>query len=183
MAKLILKRFQCVVDTDELGSESPYFLTYVGDIRTEPNKKSKLKITRQGNWENEVDKGETWVVNETVAEGFDLIPSKTVVLSAMVEEDEGWDISSSDEDMIRNALDKKLADFRSAGVTNVNGAISSAMAATFKAALTLALSTASGADDDYMGIKRVTLTGHTGDLKPVPFKSGGGHYNVRYTVA
>ena len=32
MSKLILKRFQCVEDTSESGGESPYFLTWVGNL-------------------------------------------------------------------------------------------------------------------------------------------------------
>lgn len=180
MAKLILKRFQCVVDTDELGSESPYFLTFVGDIGSG---KTTLKMTRQGNWENEVDKGETWTVNETVAEGFDLVPNKTLVLSAMVEEDEGLDVNGSELTTIRNVLTNKLNGFRAAGATIVNGSISSPMITAFKNALKLALSSSSGADDDYMGTKRVSLTGHNGDLPVVSFIADDGKYNVRYAVA
>jgi len=32
MANLVLKRFQCVEDTSESGGESPYFITWVGDL-------------------------------------------------------------------------------------------------------------------------------------------------------
>lgn len=180
MAKLILKRFQCVVDTDELGSESPYFLTFVGDIGSG---KTSLKMTRQGNWENEVDKGETWTVNETVAEGFDLVPSKTLVLSALVEEDEGLDVNGNEVAMIRQVLTNKLNGFRAAGVTIINGTIVGPMVTAFNTALGLALSSSSGADDDFMGTKQVGLTGHSGELAPISFVRDDGKYKVRYAVA
>ena len=177
MAKLILKRFQCVDDTSEIGSESPYFLTFVGDIATG---RTHLKMTRQGNWENEVDKGENWTVNETVAEGFDLVPSKTLVLSVMVEEDEGLDVSSNELNLILATLTSKLNGFRQAGATIVNSAIAGPMASVFKTMAQLALSSSSGADDDFMGVKRVSLTGHAGELPLVSFSDGDGRYRVRY---
>ena len=177
MAKLILKRFQCVIDTNELGSESPYFLTFVGDFATG---KTALKLTRQGNWHNEVDQGETWTVNETVADGFDLVPTKTVVLSAMVEEDEGLDVNSVEINMIRSVLTSRLNTLRQAGVTLVNATIGNLMASTMKTALQLALSSASGADDDYMGTRRVPITGQSGDLQLITFNADRGLYRVRY---
>ena len=180
MSKLILKRFQCVIDTDELGSESPYFLTFVGDIGSG---KTTLKMTRQGNWENEVDKGEIWTVNETVAEGFALVPAKTLVLSAMVEEDEGLDVNGNEMTMIHNVLIAKLNGFRQAGATIVNSAIAGPMASAFKSVLGLALFSTTGAADDYMGTKRVALSGNVGDLPVVSFVGDGGRYNVRYAVA
>jgi hypothetical protein len=30
MPKLILEKFQCVEETDEVGSDNPYFFTFVG---------------------------------------------------------------------------------------------------------------------------------------------------------
>lgn len=182
MAKLILKRFHCAVGTSEIGAESPYFLTYVGDLSTG---QSHLKMTRQGNWENEVDQGEIWTVNETVADGFSLTPSKTVALSAMVEEDEGLDVSAVERGMIKNLLDAKLQQFQQAGVTTVNSAITGPMALVFKSGLALALSSASGASDDLMGMpKALKLQGQPGELtKLATFTGGGGVYHVRYAQA
>ena len=170
MAKLILKRFQCVIDTNELGSESPYFLTFVGDFATG---KTALKLTRQGNWHNEVDQGEIWTVNETVADGFDLVPTKTVVL----------DVNSVEINMIRSVLTARLNTLRQAGVTLVNATIANLMASTMKTALQLALSSASGADDDYMGTRRVPITGQSGDLQLITFNADSGLYRVRYAQA
>lgn len=182
MAKLILKRFHCAIDTNESGAESPYFFTYVGDLVTG---ESRFKMTRQGNWENEVDKGEIWTVNETVADGLGLTPSKTVALSAMVEEDEGLDVSAVERGMIKNLLDTKLQQFQQTGATLVNSAITGAMAQVFKNALSTALLTASGASDDLMGSPQVlALQGGPGELsKLAVFIAGGGQYRVRYAQA
>lgn len=179
MSTLILKRFQCVVDTDEVGSESPYFLTFVGDLASG---KSAMKPTRQGNWHNEVDKGEIWTVNDTVTTSVPLVPATTVVLSAMVEEDEGVDINESEIAIIRTAMDGKLKSLRLQGHTTAATA-AGPLRLHFLSAISLALSTGSGADDDLMGVKRVTLKPGTGDLSVVPFKADTGFYNVRYAVA
>lgn len=54
MANLVLKRFQCVEDTDAVGGESPYFITWVGDMVMA---KSTLRATRKTYWNNNADKG------------------------------------------------------------------------------------------------------------------------------
>lgn len=180
MSKLILKRFHCVEDTDEIGGESPYFLTFVGDIATG---QTAFKMTRHGNWHNEVDKGEIWQVNETVASGFDFVPAKTVVLSAMVEEDEGLDVNSGEVNTIHAIVRAKLNDFRSAGAHTVTPGIASSLISAFRSGLTLALLTSSGAADDPMGVRRVTLTGQAGDLPLVSFSGDDGRYRVRYAQA
>jgi len=180
MAKLILKRFHCVIDTDEAGSESPYFLTYVADFATG---RSELTMTRQGNWHNEVDRGEIWTVNHTVAQGFDFTPAHTLVLSAMVEEDEGLDIQTGELPLIQQLLDAKVKGLRDAGATQVNGTVAATLRGTFKSAIALALATGSGASDDAMGVKRVTLKSQPGELALVSFSGDTGLYRVRYGVA
>jgi len=54
MANLVLKRFQCVEDTSESGGESPYFITWVGDL---VDGTSTLKLTRKTYWDNNVSMG------------------------------------------------------------------------------------------------------------------------------
>lgn len=189
MAKLILKRFHCAAGTSEIGSESPYFLTYVGDLSLGTG---RLKMTRQGNWHNEVDQGEIWTVNHTVSDGFSLEPSKTVAISAMVEEDDGPDITSDEMhdniglfDGIEKALNKKLKGYKDSGSTIVNDTLRNGMVLTFRHSLLLALASESGAADDLMGMpKALKLQGHPGELtKLATFTGDGGVYHVRYAQA
>ena len=177
MSKLILKRFACVADTDESTPDSPYFLTFVGDIGTH---KTETKLTRQGNWHNEVDKGETWTVNDTVADGFGLVPAKTLVLSSMVEEDEGLDISSPEVANIKQKMQDFFDGFSGPAIT---GSIRTAMKSMFKALIEQKLASTAGDEDDLMSpIRHVGLNGNVGDQPVVSFAGGTGLYKVRYGV-
>jgi hypothetical protein len=175
MAKLILKEFRCVVDTDELGAESPYFLVFIGDLETG---KTELKMIRQGNWHNEVDKGELWTVNAPVVSGFSFKPNPTLVLVALIEEDENLDISNFERDnLIKPLLAAKFKSFKDSGSTIVTGGIESGVSSTFKTALGLTL-----ANDDNMGIKRLKPNGQTGNQPLLNYFADTGHYRVRFVI-
>jgi hypothetical protein len=175
MAKLILKEFRCVEDTDEVGAESPYFLVFIGDLETG---KTELKMIRQGNWHNEVDKGELWTVNAPVTNGFSFKPNPTLVLVAMVEEDENVDVSAFERDnIIKPLLAAKFKSFRDSGATIVTNAIASGVIDTFNIFLNVSLS-----NDDNMGIKRLKTTGQTGDQPLLNYFADTGHYRVRFTI-
>ncbi len=180
MSKLILKRFQCVTETDEVGADSPYFITFVGDII---NGKTEMKMTRQGNWHNEVDQGEIWTVNATVADGFDFKPARTIVLCAMVEEDEGLDIGSAEIEGMQAALASRLNQYRATGANVVKPIITNGMAQVFRNLVQVSLFTAAGASDDIVGVKAVKLNGNSGDQAVATLIGDGGRYNVRYSVA
>jgi hypothetical protein len=180
MSKLILKRFQCMEETDEVGSDSPYFLTFVGDIATN---KTAMKMTRQGNWHNEVDQGETWTANETVADGFDFTPNKTVILCGMVEEDEGVDISSAEVTSIRTTLANRLNQFKATGSTTVTTLIRNDLASLMRGMISVSLLTSSGASDDIVAVKPLTPNGQLGEQPLVSLVGDGGHYRVRYGIA
>ncbi len=180
MSKLIFKRFQCVVETDEIGTDSPYFLTFVGDIGTGA---TSIKMTRQGNWHNEVDQGEVWTVNETVSQGFGYVPNKTVVLSALVEEDEGVDITSAEVNAIEAAVRHKLNQFRATGSTTVTTLVRNGLAKTMRSAILLHLLSSSGASDDIVGVKPLLLNGSSGEQAVVTITGDGGRYKLRDAMA
>ena len=175
MATLTLKEFRCVEDTDESGAESPYFLVFVGDLETG---KTELKMIRQGNWHNEVDQGELWTVNAPVTNGFSFKPNPTLVLVAMVEEDENVDVSAFERDnMIKPVLAAKFKSFRDSGATIVTSAIAAGVSDTFNVFLNVALS-----NDDNMGVKRLKPTGQPGDQPLLNYFADTGHYRVRFTI-
>lgn len=175
MAKLILKEFRCVEDTDEIGGESPYFLVFIGDLETG---KTALKMIRQGSWHNEVDKGELWTVNAPVTDGFNFKPNPTLVLVALVEEDENLDISNFERDkMIAPLLEAKFKSFKDSGAKSVTSGITAGVSSTFKTALALTLS-----NDDNMGVKRLVTNGQTGNQPLLNYYADTGHYRVRFAI-
>jgi hypothetical protein len=180
MTKLILKRFQCAVETDEVGADSPYFLTFVGDIASGA---TSIKMTRQGNWHNEVDAGEIWTVNETVSQGFGFVPNKTVVLCAVVEEDEGLDVTSAEVGAIEQAVKGALNQFRATGSTTVTSKVRNDLAAAMRGAILLHLISSAGARDDIVGVKPLVLNGKMGEQSLVSVAGDGGLYRVRYARA
>src|SRR3954466_649916 len=113
MTNLVLTSFVCVEDTSASGGESPYFLTWVGDIVTS---QSTLRLTRKTYWNNNVDKGPgAWPVDDVVSSGLTLQPSNTLALAIMVEKDGGIDIVSAEIESMRSGLASVLETHRQAG--------------------------------------------------------------------
>lgn len=187
MASLVLKRFQCVEDTSEIGGESPYFITWVGDLATG---QSALRLTRKSYWDNNVSKGAgAWPVDDTICSGFSLKPSDTLALAVMIEKDEGIDIGSSELDSMRGTMATALETHRQAGFTASNANFINTMKNTLEGKVSQALSSSVGASDDlmrednYRAARRIVLTGKAEELAIVTFKGGDGQYNARYAQA
>ncbi len=184
MAKLTFKEFRCVVDTDEMGDESPYFLTWVGDSRL---KDSRIKFSRKGFWENKVSPGPWWPVNDVVVndDDFDLSPLRTMALAAMVEEDEGTDLTGDEVQAINNQMRTVFKNHVNSGKQVQDADFITIMRNTFRTEIRSRVADTSGADDDLMeednwkAARRIVLTG-TGTLDLVTFKGGNGKYEARY---
>ena len=175
MSQLILKEFRCVEDTDESGAESPYFITFVGDLTTG---KTDVALIRQGNWHDEVDKGELWVVNAPVVGGFSFKASPTLVLVALIEEDENVDVNKAElSAIVKPILTSQFKSFKNSGSTTVTSAIASSMRSAMKTALSLLLS-----NDDNMGVLRLNVNGNTGPQPLLNYFADTGHYRVRFVI-
>lgn len=184
MARLVLERFQCAEDTDEIGGESPYFITWVGDIVTSV---STLRLTRKAYWDNNVSKGPgAWPVGDVVSTGLSLKPADTLALALMVEKDEGIDVVGSEVDAIRGTMAAALETHRQAGFRADDANFINTMRNTLESKLAAALQSSAGADDDLMredgwrAARRIVLTGKTEELAIVTFKGDTGKYHVRY---
>lgn len=182
MANLVLKRFQCVEDTSEIGGESPYFITWVGDVR---DGTSTLRLTRKTYWDNNVSKGPgAWPVDDVVSTGLSLKPSATLALAMMIEKDGGIDVLASEIDAIRSTMATVLRNHEGFMADDPN--FTSTMRNTLKSKIQQALQSSAGDDDDLMeednhsAVRTIKLTGQAGELAIVTFKGGGGQYNVRY---
>ena len=189
MASLKLVKFECVEDTDEIGFESPYFLTFIADTRFLSNGFEKLPevhLTRKNFWNNKVDKGEVWPVNANITSTFSLSPDHTLVLAAMIEKDEGVDISGAEIATIRNKMSQSWTAHIQGGFQINDSGLTHNLSNAFEGAINTALSTAVGADDDLMensvgkAVRRVTLTHEPGTFAAVSFPGGGGFYRVWY---
>lgn len=186
MAKLTLKEFRCVVDTDEMGDESPYFVTWVGDLKIH---ECQTKRTRKDFWENKVSPGPWWPANHVVLNDgdFDLSPSHTLALAVMIEEDEGTDLTITEaETLVNNKMKPVLLNHIQAGFTANDPNFISTMRNTLRDAIKTHLATSVGADDDLMeesgwkAARRIVLTSGPGPLDVVTFKGGNGEYQARY---
>ncbi len=93
--KLTFQHFICEEGTSEQGDESPYFLTWVGNV---VDNASNLIYTRQAVWNDNVPENPSgvWLVNEVVVNDFDLNPSRALALALMIEEDEGFDLTKDE---------------------------------------------------------------------------------------
>ncbi len=177
MSKLILKEFRCVEDTDESGSESPYFLVFIGDLETG---KTDVKRIKQGNWDDEVDKGELWVINAPVpfAHNFSFKTNPTLILVALIEEDVDVDISETEvNNFFKPLLDNSFQSFKKSGSSIVTNGISSSVAGDFNLLLGLKLG-----NDDNMGVKRLKPTGQAGNQPLLNYFADTGHYRVRFVI-
>lgn len=88
MSKLILSDFKCVQETNEIGSDSPYFVFFVGKPR-DPTAADIVTI-RQPEWNEAVDEGNVFHPNAPVAR----VDDDTLVLCALMEEDLNTDITT-----------------------------------------------------------------------------------------
>lgn len=190
MAKLILKRFQCVEDTSESGGESPYFLTWVGNL-ADPSQ-STLTLTAKSYWNNNVHKGPgAWPVDHVVCAALPPSPSKTLALAVMVEKDEGRDITAAEVQAMKQTMQNVLQTWVNSGVfdSTANANFVNTLKNTFEAQVENKLQSSVGADDDLMeednwrAARRIALTGQNQELAIVTFKGGTGQYNVRYAQA
>lgn len=88
MGNLILTDFQCVEQTNEIGSDSPYFVFFIGK-GSDPGA-AKLVTIRHPQWDEQIDAGEVSYPNAVV----DNVDDDTVVLLALMEEDLNTDITT-----------------------------------------------------------------------------------------
>jgi len=93
--KLTFQHFICEQGTSEQGDESPYFLTWVGNIA---DNKSTVHYTRQAVWNDNVPENPNgiWLVNEAIVRNFDLSPLRALALTVMIEEDQGVDLTRTE---------------------------------------------------------------------------------------
>ena len=175
--KLTFQHFICEEGTSEIGDESPYFLTWVGV----PENPSGV-----------------WLVNEVVANDFDLSPSKALALALMIEEDEGFDLSKNEATKLDssdslNSVREKMAQLLTTHFQNSSniqdGNVVRNFQLTFASAVRGFLQHPVGGDDDLMedpdsgklAARKIDLAA-SNKLPEVIFRGGGGRYRARFKI-
>lgn len=194
--KLTFQHFICEEGTGEIGDESPYFLTWVGNV---VDNVSTLRYTRQAVWNDNVPENPSgiWLVNEVVANNFDLSPSKTLALALMIEEDEGFDLSKNEATKVDSSdsltsVREKMAQlltthFQQSSTIQDSNVIRN-FQLTFASAVRGFLQNPVGAQDDLMeepdsgklAARKINLAAPN-KLPEVVFR-GGGRYRARFKL-
>jgi hypothetical protein len=150
---------QCLVETSEIGSDSPYFMVFAASL-TNPD------ATTFGKWgpgylDNVVNTGETFAPNASIIAN---VPSNWVLISIMMEEDDGNDMSSLELQNIGNNMHNYYQIWFG----------SSSMPSQMRAMLR-------GMADDYSTNDDIVATGYSSVGALVTYSGDGGVYRVRYS--
>lgn len=165
---LYLKEFRCVVETDEGGNDSPYFLVFVGNRHGPP--KSDTLLVRMPAWDGEAYSGKLFTPNLWVS---DQVDTDSLVLVALMEEDWDPDIAGSTLATLKAMMQARWAIYGSWTITADQRAY-------------LARSDFNGyiedlrANDEFIQSRRLNISTEVGDLPLLNFYGDGGHYRVRF---
>jgi hypothetical protein len=167
MSKLILERFKCNEESDELGDDSPYFMVYVAQAGN-GSTKSDVKFVRKASWDNNVSTGDLVPVNVTVSEGI----RPDLVIVGMMEEDSDPDLGSPVRQIIAaqmKALDPLLA----AVSTGISDNLAEIVRSEFANKLN-----AFASNDEILGVKRLK-----NPANPLVFTGDNSNYSVKFKIA
>ena len=154
MANLTSKEFRCVVETDELGDDSPYFLVFLGNAGNP--KFSDVKRIRNSQWDNEISTGDLVHVNTTVSGGVGM---NTLVLVALLEEDNNPDIAGATLTNLKNWMASAYDAFWASGSATL-----AQLEANLKPEFAKAIN-ANLANDDVVAIARLKVKALAGKSK------------------
>lgn len=171
MSKLVLKRFQCLAESNEIGDDSPHFLVFHGRRGQGANSSSDVELVRRAAWDNEVAKGETIPANITVVNSF----SADIVLVAMMEEDSDTDFAGLT--LVR--LRAWICPFFNSLANSVN-TIDSNIASLVRSEFVRGLQSLR-TNDEILGVKRLSLAA-SGSLPPLKFTGDGSNYKVTFAI-
>jgi hypothetical protein len=169
MANLILKEFRCVIETDEVGDDSPYFVIFL--CNSGQPKFSDAKRMRDPAWDNNISSGELVQPNALVSGGVGM---NTLVLVALLEEDNNPDIGSAALTSIKSWMSAAYDPFWANGTASLTQLEANLMP-QFKSAVTSNLS-----NDDIVAFARLKVTTLAGNINLLHLHGDGGYYRVRF---
>jgi len=172
MTDLILEKFQCIEETNEVGSDSPYFVIFVGHSTSG---KSELVFIREEAWDNESDTGDLPVkVNKKVASN---VGGSTLVLVALLEEDVNPDLVGGDFDKVKHWVQEAFNSVRASGSATTSK-LATQVAPEFVKAIN-----ANIGNDELLGVKYLETANTPQSLPPLTIKGDGGEYSIKFKLA
>jgi hypothetical protein len=137
-----------------------------------------------------------WLVNEVVANNFDLSPSRTLALALMIEEDEGFDLSKTEATKVDSSdsltsVREKMAQLLNTHFQQESNIQDSNVVRnfqlTFASAVRGFLEDPVGGQDDlmeepddgFLAARKINLVAPN-KLPEVVFRGGGGRYRARF---
>ncbi len=174
MATLRLLEFKADEETDEVGSDSPYFVFFIGKASS-PNTAQLVRI-RQPHWDNEVDSGDLYKPNTNVAGGVD---ANTLVLCALMEEDDNADIVTGNGPFkkIRTDMRTLLEAFGAGGSSSLSQ-VASNLIPEFRKSLNKHVT-----NDDVVDVEHIPTNINLKQHGSFAFKGDGGKYRVWFEMA
>lgn len=178
--RLLLKAVHCVIDTDEDGGESPYFLITVGKRGAAP--KLFHTLVRLPEWDNQFNKGTRKTTQQLVASseisGCPALDANTLVLVSLIEEDVNCDLSPGTVNFINSVMMVHWLRYGGNEFANLTTAqVAELMILRLRPFLEGCID-----NDDLMGVKHLPLTTLNGDLDLLTYVGDDGKYRVRFAT-
>ncbi len=173
MSKLVLKRFRCIEESDEIGDDSPYFLVFHGKVHQgNMAASSGVKLVRKSAWDNTVAQGDLINANMTVLNPL----SADLVLAAMMEEDDGTDFAGFGLLVLQQWI---CPFFNSLGnaISGMDGTVANIVRTEFKRGIN-----ALDSNDDLIQVRTVVGPGIAGQPPLLRFAGDGARYDVRFAI-
>jgi hypothetical protein len=173
MATLRMLEFKCDEETDEVGDDSPYFVFFIGK-GTNADEAQLVRI-RQPHWDNDVASGDLLKPYTNVAGGID---SNTLVLCALMEEDDNADIVTGNGPFkkIRNDMRTFLKAFAAGGSSSVSQ-IASKLIPEFRRSLNKHVT-----NDDLVDVEHLPTNINLKQHGSFSFNGDGGKYRVWFEM-
>lgn len=169
MSKLILKKFKCNTESDEIGDDSPHFLVFHGRRGQGGSpSSSNVELVRRAAWDNEVAQGETITANATVISPM----NADIVLVAMMEEDSDPDFAGLTLARLRGWICPFFNSLAS-NVAIIDSNIAALVLQEYRRGIQ-----SMRTNDEILGVKRLSLS----TLAPLTFTGDGANYNVTFAV-
>jgi hypothetical protein len=168
---LYLKELRCVKETEgEWGNDSPYFVVFVGNLAGNPS--SDVVRKRDPAWDGQAYSGKLFTPNLLV---HTQVGTNSVVVVAMVEEDDNADIGTAQLTTLKMLMQAKFQYYSSWNLTLAQRAsLMSGHLSTYVKDLL--------GNDDFIQSRHLPIASEVGDLPLLDFYGDGGHYRVRFNM-
>jgi hypothetical protein len=172
MATLRLNEFKCYEETNENDDDSPYFVFFIGKSNN-PDAAQLVRI-RQPHWDNDVAAGDLLRPYTNVSGGID---SNTLVLCALMEEDDNADIVTGNGPFKKIRRDMRIEFEAAAALGSSSGQIASHLIPQFRKALNKYVT-----NDDLVDVEHIPTNINLKQHGSFSFEGDGGRYKAWFEM-